>query len=87
MCDKMSQDREKIDAYLNVIEERIIAPIETSDVQLYCTATLLLLFAAIDGLGKLLHPNEKAQVTERIGEFLDYMGGDYTARKKELIDL
>jgi hypothetical protein len=47
----------------------------------------LLLFAAIDGLGKLLDPHDTAGSNQRIRGFLDYMGGDYAAHKKELLHL
>jgi len=53
----------------------------------FCTATLLLLFAAIDGIGKLLHPDYKAKSNKRILGFLDYMGGDYGVYKEKLLNL
>ena len=87
MSDQTSQDRDKIDKYLEVIEERILAPIQKTELGHYCTATLLLLFAAIDGLGGLLHPDNTAGSNARIREFLDYMGGDYKVHKKELLNL
>lgn len=87
MYDQTSQDQAKIAEYLRVIEERILAPIRKTEVRDYSTATLLLLFAAIDGLGKLLHPNNKAGSNERIRGFLDYMGGNYKLHKKELLAL
>ena len=87
MSDQTSQDQEKIDAYLCVIEQRILAPIQETEVRRYCTATLLLLFAAIDGLGKLLHRRDTAGPSDRILGFLDYMGGDYSVHKKELLRL
>lgn len=49
--------------------------------------TLLLLFAAIDGLGKLIHDDDKAPPSKRIGVFLDYMGDNYRTCKKELLNL
>jgi hypothetical protein len=65
MSDQTSQDqdKDKIDEYLHVIDERILAPIQKTEVRYYCTATLLLLFAAIDGLGKLLHLNNMGMGT------------------------
>ncbi len=47
----------------------------------------LILFAAIDGLGKLLHPKDNARYNERIPECLDYMGGDYQKHKEKLVTL
>ena len=87
MSDQTSQDQDKIDEYLRVIEERILAPIQKTEVRHYCTATLLLLFAAIDGLGGLLHTNNTAGSNKKICRFLDYMGGDYKVHKKELLKL
>ena len=87
MSEQTSQDHDKINAYLDLIQERILAPIQKTEVRHYCTATLLLLFAAIDGLGKLLHSNNQAGVSARISRFLDYMGGDYKVHKKELLNL
>ena len=87
MSDQTSEDQGKIDEYLHIIQERILAPIKKTEVRHYCTATLLLLFAAIDGLGKLLHSNNQARPNERIRGFLDYMGGDYKVQKKELLNL
>ena len=87
MCHQTRQDQEKIDAYLDIIQERILAPVQNTEIRLSCTATLLLLFAAIDGLGKLLHPDDKAGSNERIRRFLDYVGGDYAVHKKRLLGL
>ena len=87
MSDLTTDDEEKVNEYLHVIQERILAPIENTEVQQYCTATLLLLFAAIDGLGKIRHPSDKAGSNQRIQEFLDFMGGDYKKQKKKLKDL
>lgn len=87
LSDLLYQDQAKVDEFLRVIQERILAPIQKTEIRSYCTATLLLLFAAIDGLGKLLHPNNQANVTQRISKFLDYMGGDYAVNTKELLKL
>jgi len=87
MSDQHSYDNEKIEEYFHVIEQRILDPIQKSEIRRYCTATLLLLFAAIDGLGKLIHPDEKAGCNVRICAFLDYMGGNYRTCKKELMKL
>jgi len=87
MTNQISQDQDKIDEYLRVIQERILSPIQETDVKNYSTATLLLLFAAIDGLGKLLHPEDEAGSNKRIRGFLDYMGGGYEIYKKELLAL
>ena len=87
MSEQISEERNKIDEYLNVIQRRIVEPIQKADIGRYCTATLLLLFAAIDGLGKLIHDNPRAVPSDRIRAFLDYMGDNYGKRKKELLGL
>lgn len=87
MLEQNTEEWEKIDEYLRVIQSRIVEPIQKTDIGRYCTATLLLLFAAIDGLGKLIHPNPKAAPSDRIRAFLNYMGENYSKRKKELLVL
>lgn len=87
MSNNISDDEKKVDEYLTVVQDRILAPIQRTDIREFCTATLLLLFAAIDGMGKLIHPNAKAGSNERIRSFLDYMGGDYRRCKEELLGL
>jgi hypothetical protein len=82
-----SEDKEKLVAYLNIIQDRILAPIRKTEIQQYCTATLLLLFSAIDGLGKLLASDDCARPSKRIRGFLDYMGGDYKVCKDKLLKL
>ena len=87
MSEQISEERNKIDQYLDVIQGRIVEPIHKADIGRYCTATLLLLFAAIDGLGKLIHDNSKAVSSDRIRAFLDYMGDNYGKCKEELLSL
>lgn len=87
MSEQYSEEQEKIDEYLNVIKTRIMEPIERSDISQYCTATLLLLFAAIDGLGKLIHDNPEAGSNERIRAFLGFMGDSYRINREELLRL
>jgi hypothetical protein len=87
MPNPTSEDKDKIDEYLNVIQNRILAPLQKTEVRDYSTATLLLLFAAIDSLGKLLHPNSKAGSNARIRGFLNYMGGEYKSHKEDILSL
>ena len=81
------QDQEKVDAYLKILEERILDPVRVTGIRSYCSATLLLLFAAIDGLGKLLHKDERAGCRKRICATLHYMGDKYANRKEQLLSL
>jgi hypothetical protein len=87
MSDQNSFETEKIEEYFRVIEQRILGPIQKSEIHRYCTATLLLLFAGIDGLGKLIHPDKNAGCEKRIRAFLSYMGSNYRTREKELYKL
>ena len=87
MSDCSSADQQKIEEYFRVIQERILSPIEKTEIRQYCTATLLLLFAAIDGLGGLLHSKNAVGSNKRILKFLEYMGANYAAKKKELLAL
>jgi len=83
-----ADDEAKVGAYLRVVQERILAPIQDTDVRGCCTATLLLLFAAMDGLGHLLRPRHSRRSTDRIAFFLqDRMGGEYALHVRELLDL
>jgi len=77
----------KIEEYLTLIQDRILSPIRDTEVSQSCTATLLLLFAAIDGLGALLHSDPAAGSNKRIRSFLDYMGSGYAAKKSQLLRL
>jgi hypothetical protein len=68
----------KTQAYFDLIERHVLAPIKNTEVRNSCVASLLLLFAAIDGLGRLLHSDPNAGVADRFKFFLkEYMGGKY----------
>ena len=49
----MDKVDEKINKFMNLLKERTIDPIEVMDIKESCTATLLLIFAAIDSLSKI----------------------------------
>lgn len=87
MINLNDDDQEKVNEYLDIIKQRILAPIKREGIQSSCTATLLLIFAGVDGMGKLLHPKDDAAVTDRIKKFLDFMGGEYADHKRELLRL
>jgi hypothetical protein len=78
----------KVDAYLDVIEKHVIVPIRSTNLSESCIATLLLVFASIDGLGRLTHPKIRAKVEERFELFLiTYFGGLYAKHAKQIYDL
>lgn len=80
-------DKDKVDAYLKAIEDYVIAPISTGGVGEHCVASLLLIFAAIDGLARLTHPNPSAGVGNRFKSFVGTLGSDYEAKADELYEL
>lgn len=87
MSSPVPEDQKIIAEYFKVLENRILEPIEKTGIREYCTATLLILFAAIDGLGKLLHLDDDADPNARIKCFLVYMRGDYEAHQEKLVNL
>lgn len=91
----MDEEDTKIDDFLSFIEKRIISPIDETDINESCTATLLLIFAAIDSLSKItcgdnefeLYKNGRG-VGDRFKGFLEgVMNKEYKNFKKEIYDL
>lgn len=91
----MAATDKKIVDFLNLLSARTIEPIDNTDIKESCTATLLLIFAAVDSLSKITCTNEEyAQFTGKTGNkvrfknFLEKLMGDGYARlKDELYDL
>ena len=84
----MSADRDKIDAYLDTIRLHVLLPITKSDLKESCIATILLIFAAIDGLGKLTHPKVNAHTEDRFKWYLRmFMPPQYKTNQKPLYKL
>jgi hypothetical protein len=73
--------------YFAVIRRHVILPLDNSSVANHCFAAAMLIFAGIDGLGRLIHPNASAGPGERFRAFLPRLGGDYRLRQNELWDL
>jgi len=79
------QDTSKLAKYLELIAARVLKPLESPAVQESCCTTLMLVFAAVDALGGLIHPEEDAGNADRSREFLRrFMGVEYARRFKEL---
>ncbi len=76
--------RSKVAEYLNLVEARVLSPLRSEAVQRSCSTTLLLVFATIDALGKLLHPDSDARPGERFKYFLRFLGTEYEERRNEL---
>lgn len=83
MSEQADEGRENVDEYLGIIEERIVKPLRETDIARYCTATLLLLFPAMDAIGKLIHTTkDKPSHRECMKEFCRYMGNEYISSAK-----
>jgi hypothetical protein len=70
----------KLVAYLDLIGTRVLKPLESEVVQNSCSTTLLLVFAAVDALGGLIHEKDDAGNKERSHEFFRFMGVKYAER-------
>jgi len=85
----------KIEDFFNFLNRRTIETIENSDVKESCTATLLLLFAAVDSLSKVTCDDSKYTAflnkrgnRERFEHYLqDVFGGGYGRLKEQLYAL
>ena len=64
-----------------------MTPLQTGGVAEHCFAAAMLGFAAIDGLGRLLHSDPNASVAVRFKWFLEWLGPKYVARQDQLWDL
>ena len=67
----------KVRAYLDLVDQYVIEIVKLNDVRRSCVATLMLVFAGIDGLGKLVHPDPSAKPGVRFKGFLARMGSKY----------
>jgi len=63
--------------YVNFIRDHVLRPIETKTISESCFATAILLFAGIDGLGKLIHENPHALSGRRFRHFIARLGPAY----------
>ena len=79
-----SENRSKVDEYLDLVEARVLTALSSEAVQQSCSTTLLLVFATVDALGKLTHPRAKAKAGVRFRHFLDFLGTGYKERSEEL---
>lgn len=80
-------DHSATQEYLRVVREHVIRPLDTTGVADSCFAAAILIFAAIDGLGKLTHPNSKASHGDGFKSFLPRLGESYGNCSKELWQL
>jgi hypothetical protein len=80
----MKDCNKKIDVYFYLIDRHIIKPIEEGILDKSCYATTILLFTAIDSLGKLTHPKAKVGVAVRFKYFISTLGKNYEKNKDVL---
>ena len=79
-----TQKRSKVGEYLNLVETRVLKPLASTAVHESCSTTLLLVFAMVDALGKLVHPNTNVGPGQRFKYFLRFLGPEYKKLSKEL---
>lgn len=79
-----TESRSKVGEYLDLVEARVLKPLASEAVQQSCSTTLLLLFATVDALGKLIDRNARAGPSVRFRTFLKFMGAEYEKRCEEL---
>jgi hypothetical protein len=91
----MEEADKKSKNFINLLKERTISPIDNTDIKESCTATLLLLFAAVDSLSKITCSNSEYELykkhtgsKDRFISFLDkVMGNKYAVYKTNIYDL
>jgi hypothetical protein len=82
-----TEDEEKVEAYFEVIESHVINFILAACLNASCIATLLLVFASVDSLGKLIHPNPDAKPGERFKFVISKFGKTYDEKKQKIWNL
>lgn len=80
----MNDSKEKVQKYFSQISEHVLIPIEYGILERSCFATTMLLFAAVDGLGRLIHPNSKANPRKRFTYFISTLGKGYKTNRNQL---
>lgn len=69
----------KVDEYMGTMGRYVVASMAKPENRRSCIAVLFLVFAGVDGLGKLVHPNTAAGVGDRFKDFLPRLGPPYCA--------
>ena len=71
--------------YISTVERHVLVPLRDTSLAASCYATCMLLFGCIDGLGRLLHPDQNAGAGERFRYYLEErLGGEYAQRQADL---
>ncbi|HET6883181.1 MAG TPA: hypothetical protein VFI31_23630 [Pirellulales bacterium] len=77
----------KTTEYFDAFQQHVNAPLETGTVGDHCFAAALLVFGAIDGLGRLIHPQRTAGAGIRFKDFLPRLGPKYIEHADRIWDL
>ncbi|MDY6950234.1 MAG: hypothetical protein SWE60_01870 [Thermodesulfobacteriota bacterium] len=77
-------DSTKVKAYFHEIDDHVVRVVRDTSVSDSCFATLFLIFAAVDGLGKLTHPDARALPGTRFKFFISKLGDKYERQKDTL---
>lgn len=84
----LSYTHSNAEQYIKLIREHVIEPLEETPLSSSCYATCMMIFSCIDGLGKLLHSDDKARAGVRFKYFLtEWMKGRYGELASELYEL
>ncbi len=91
----MEEVEKKFNKFINLLKERTINAIANSEIKESCTATLLLIFAAVDSLSKITCSNSEYELYKkkkgnkvRFTGFLDkVMRNKYAVYKNNIYDL
>jgi len=70
--------------YMHVIQEHVVRPLRDTAVAESCFAAAMLIFGAVDGLGRLVHRDADAGAGQRFRFFVARLGKNYARRKAAL---
>jgi hypothetical protein len=76
----VTYDRSATAEYLQVIRQHIIYPLRETSVGESCFAAAVLIFGAVDGLGRLIHRSASAGAGDRFRCFVSRLGEKYAQR-------
>ncbi len=77
MEDNAAERKAKVDEYLETVQRYVVDGLDNSEKRRSCLTVLFLVFAGVDGLGRLVHSRAKASVVQRFKGFLPRLGQKY----------
>ena len=80
----VTYDGSKTAEYLQVIRQHVVHPLRNTAVTESCFAAAMLIFGAVDGLGRLIHRDANAGAGQRFRFFAARLGKNYARRKAAL---